>query len=59
MKMEEELFTVSARDQVVKALGMKLDCKLSELQIFINGKDITKSVVLEDVRIVKERKQGA
>ncbi len=54
--MEEELFTVSARDKVIKVLGMKVDCSLEELKVFINGTEITKTVVLEQIRIVKDRK---
>jgi hypothetical protein len=53
--MEEELFTIYARDQSVRALGMKLDCKLADVRIYINGKDITKTVLLEEIRIVKEK----
>ncbi len=54
--MEEELFSVSAREKVIKVLGMKVDCTLDELRIFINGKDITKTIVLEEIRAVKDRK---
>lgn len=54
--MEEELFAASTKDNLVKAVGMKVDCKPSDLRIYINGKDISRAIVLEEVRIVMEKK---
>jgi hypothetical protein len=56
--MQEELFVASVADKTVKALGMRVECALNELHIYINGQDITKTIVLEEVRIVKETKKG-
>jgi hypothetical protein len=52
--MEEEIFVANSKGDV-KALGMKINCVSADLHIYVNGVDITKSVVLEGVRIVIER----
>jgi hypothetical protein len=52
--MEEEIFAANSKGDV-KALGMKINCVPADLRIYVNGVDITKSVVLEEVRIVIER----
>jgi hypothetical protein len=53
-KMEEEIFVANSKGEV-KALGMKINCSSMDLHIYVNGVDITKTVVLEEVRIVIER----
>jgi IS4 transposase len=55
-KMEEEIFKASAKDRLVKVVGIKLGCNLGDLRIYVNGVDITKNFVLEEVRIVTESK---
>jgi hypothetical protein len=55
-KMEEEIFVANSKGDV-KALGMKVSCAPTDLHIYINGVDITKNVVLEEVRIVIAREQ--
>lgn len=61
--MEEELFKAKApsapgaNDSEVKALGMTLDCNIKELRILVNGVDITKTIKLQEVRIVREKKE--
>ena len=52
--MEEEIFVANSKGDV-KALGMKINCAPADLHIYVNGVDITKNVVLEEVRIVVER----
>jgi hypothetical protein len=54
--MEEEIFVANSRGEV-KALGMKVNCVSTDLHIYVNGVDITKSLVLEEVRIVISREQ--
>lgn len=54
--MEKELFLASTKDQTVKVLGMRVDCKPQDLHIFINGKDIAETIVLEEVKITMEKK---
>jgi hypothetical protein len=54
--MEEEIFRASTKDEVVKALGIQVNCKLQDLHILVNGVDIAKNVVLEEVRIIIETK---
>jgi hypothetical protein len=54
--MEEEVFVANSKGEV-KALGMKVNCAPSDLHIYVNGVDITKTVVLEEVRIVIAREQ--
>ena len=54
--MEEEIFVANSKGEV-KALGMKLNCVPLDLHIYVNGVDITKNVVLEQVRIVIAREQ--
>jgi hypothetical protein len=56
--MEEEVFLANSKGEV-KALGMKINCAPTDLHIYVNGVDITKSVVLEEVRIVMTREQQA
>ena len=41
----------------VKALGMKVNCVPADLHVYVNGVDITKNVVLEEVRIIIAREQ--
>jgi len=52
--MEEEIFVANSKGDV-KALGMKINCAPADLHIYVNGVDITKNVVLEEIRIVMER----
>jgi hypothetical protein len=54
--MEEEVFRASAKENLVKAVGIKLNCELTDLHIFVNGVDVTKNFVLQEVRIVVEKK---
>jgi hypothetical protein len=54
--MEEEVF-VAKDNSDVKALGVKLNCTPNDLHIYINGVDVTKNVVLEEIRITIERKE--
>jgi hypothetical protein len=56
--MEEEIFVANSKGEV-KALGMKVNCAPTELHIYVNGVDITKNVVLEEVRIVIAKEQQA
>jgi hypothetical protein len=55
-KMEEEIFVANSRGDV-KALGMKVSCAPTDLHIYANSVDITKNVVLEEVRVVIAREQ--
>jgi hypothetical protein len=52
--MEEEVFVANSKGEV-KALGMKVNCAPTDLHIYVNGVDITKTVVLEEVRIAIEK----
>ena len=52
--MEEEIFVANSKGDV-KALGMKINCASTDLHIYVNGVDITKSIILEEVRIVVDR----
>ena len=54
--MEEEIFVANSKGDV-KALGMKVSCAPTDLHIYVNGVDITKNVVLEEVRIVIAHEQ--
>jgi hypothetical protein len=54
--MEEEIFVANSKGEV-KALGMKVNCAPTDLHIYVNGVDITKTVMLEEVRIVIAREQ--
>ena len=55
--MEEEVFVAKDNGEV-KALGIKLNCTPSDLHIYINGVDITRNTILEEIRIVIERKEA-
>jgi hypothetical protein len=52
--MEEEVFLANSKGEV-KALGMKINCAPTDLHIYVNGVDITKNVVLEEVSIRIEK----
>lgn len=54
--MEEELFSASDKDKTVRALSLKVNCQITDLHIYVNGADITKNVVLEEIRVVLEKK---
>lgn len=56
--MEEEIFAANAKGDV-KALGMKIGCAPTDLKIYVNGVEISKTVVLEEVRIVVVKEQPA
>jgi hypothetical protein len=55
--MEEEIFVASSKDRIVKALGIRVAANLEDLHVYVNGVDIVKSVVLEEVRITTNRKE--
>ena len=57
-RMEEEIFVANSKGDV-KALGMKVSCAPTDLHVYVNGVDITKNVVLEEVRITMAREQQA
>jgi hypothetical protein len=54
--LEQEIFVAASKEGLVKALGVQVNCKLQDLRILVNGVDITRTVVLEEVRIVIEAK---
>ena len=56
--MEEEMFLTSAADKLVKILGMTTMHKVDELHVYVNGVDITKSVVLDVLKITVEKKSA-
>ena len=56
--MEEEIFLTSAADKQVKVLGMTTTHKVEELHVYVNGVDITKSVVLDVLKITVEKKSA-
>lgn len=55
--MEEEIFSASSKDRIIKALGIRVAANLEDLHVYVNGVDIVKSVVLEEVRITMNRKE--
>ena len=38
-----------------KALGMKVHCQPKDIRILVNGVDITKNLVIEEIRIVIDK----
>ncbi len=54
--MEEELFSALDKDKIVKALGVKVNCALADLHIYVNGVDITKTLILEEIKVTFEKK---
>jgi hypothetical protein len=55
-KIEEEIFVANSRGDV-KALGIKVSCAPTDLHIHVNSVDVTKNVVLEEIRVVIAREQ--
>ena len=56
--MEEEVFVANSKGEV-KALGIKVNCSPNDLHIYVNGVDITRNAILEEVRVVIAREQQA
>ena len=54
--VEEELFTASGKTNEVKVLGVKVDCAMTDLRIKINGINIAETLLIEEIRIVMEKK---
>lgn len=54
--MEEEVFSASSKEKIVKALGVALNCNVEDIHVYVNGVDITKTVLLEEVRLTIVRK---
>jgi hypothetical protein len=55
--MEQEIFIANDSTQEVKALGVKVDCALSDIHVYINGIDILKVSLIEEIRITYEKKK--
>ncbi len=54
---EEIILTSTHRTSAqVKALGLWLNCKVADLHVYIDGVDITKNVVLGEVKVNFEKK---
>lgn len=56
--MEEEIFHTSVADKLVKILGMTTTHKVDELHVYVNGVDITKSVLIDVLKITVEKKSA-
>ena len=56
--MEEEIFLTNSSDKLVKILGMTTTHKVEELHVYVNGVDITKSVVIDLLKITVEKKSA-
>lgn len=56
--LEEEIFLTNAADKLVKILGMTTTHRVDELHVYVNGVDITKSVVLDVLKITVEKKSA-
>jgi hypothetical protein len=57
-ELEEEIFLTNATDKQVKILGMVTTHRVDELHVYVNGVDITKSVVLDVLKITVEKKSA-
>lgn len=58
MADEEVVFLAQEKDgtSVVKVLGVTLNCRPNELRIFVNGKELTTYMVVEEVKVTLQRK---
>jgi hypothetical protein len=56
--LEEEIFVTTAADKLVKVLGMATTHKVDELHVYVNGVDITKSIVIDVLKITVEKKSA-
>ena len=45
------------KDGTVEVLGMELDARPEDLKVFINGSEITESIMVERIEIVVEKKK--
>ena len=49
--MEEELFSVDDKTKIVRALGVELVAKPQDLHVYVDGRDILKQMVYDEIRI--------
>ena len=50
---EETLFEVDSSKKTVKTLGVELDVSLDALKVYINGADISRTMKIDSLKIVK------
>ncbi len=54
-KMEKTLLSASAKDEIVKVLGIEVaNVNMGKLHIKINGVDLMQDVVLDDLQITAD-----
>lgn len=53
--MEEEVFSLSDKENIVKALGVKVHCEPKDIRIYVNGVDLSKNLVIQEIRIVIDK----
>lgn len=52
--MERELLHVDGKTTVIKCLGLKVEGSAKNVRIIINGQDITRTVILEELVVTIE-----
>jgi hypothetical protein len=49
--MEEELFSIDDKTKLVKALGIEIVAKSSDVHIYVDGKDVLSQLVFDKIVI--------
>lgn len=52
------VFYLSDKEKLVKALGIQLNCDPKDIKILINGVDIGKTLIIDTVTILIEKKSA-
>lgn len=54
--MLEEILFLSDKEKLVRCLGLKLNCVPTDVRVYVNGQDISKNIVVEEIKVVIEKK---
>jgi hypothetical protein len=55
-EVTRELFRASDKDKKVWVLGVEVNCTPTDLKIYINGQDLTKTLAIDEIKIMMEKK---
>jgi hypothetical protein len=53
--MADEIFKLVAKTGQIQALGIDVDAKVPQVKVFINGIDVTKSLLIDEIKIIVEK----
>jgi hypothetical protein len=53
---QSPVFYMNDKEKLVKALGIQLNCEPKDIKILVNGIDILKTLIIDSVVIMIEKK---